>query len=377
MKNEPTRATTQRVLPRWPLLILISLWWALTGFGPPVLTSGGIPPTWRLYPGQIQELVAARRMPSVTARAALLGDRKTGQVLLERRADDPLPPASTTKMMTALLTIESTHPSDTVVVPGEALVGDASMGLWAGERLTVEELLYGLLLMSGNDAAMALADYVGGDVDAFVKMMNARAQALGMTATHFVNPHGLDAAGHVSSARDLFTLARAALDQPLFAHIVATREAQIAGRYMVNRNQLLGTYPGADGVKTGTTDLAGECLVASATRDGHQAIAVVLGSQDRYADARALLDHYFERYVWLRLGPAFDDRRRVRLDQEIVRELVPVEEPEILLPRWQVPLLRVYPAIKGDGVDGTAAGYLDYRIGGRTVARVPLVWREP
>ncbi len=351
--------------------------WALVGFGPPVLTSGETPPAWRLYPGQIQALVAASRVPPVTARAALLADAQTGQVLLSLRADQPLPPASTTKMMTALIVLEHARPDEEVTVSADALIGDASMGLMAGERLTVEELLYGLLMVSGNDAAMALAEHVGGSFEAFVALMNRRAAEMGLLNTRFVNPHGLDAPGQLTSAADLLAIARAALAYDLFAKIVATPQARVAGRLLVNRNELLTTYPGADGVKTGTTDAAGQCLVASATREGQRAIAVVLGSQDRYADSRVLLDHYFAYFGWLRLTLPHDELSRVYWDDGRVRELVAESEPAVFLPRWQWPLVRVARVISGDGTPGSPAGQAIFWVGPRTVAEVPLRWREP
>jgi hypothetical protein len=165
------------------------------------------------------------------------------------------------------------------------------MGLAASEVLTVRDLLYGLLLPSGNDAAVALAEHVAGSEDAFVKLMNEAAAVLGLAETHFANSHGLDDSEQRSSAADLLKLAEADLAFPLFAEIVAQPSAYAAGRSLVNTNQLLGIYRGADGVKTGTTTAAGECLVASATRGGHRLLAVVLGSTDRYGDAEKLFDY--------------------------------------------------------------------------------------
>lgn len=351
--------------------------WALVGFGPPILTSGGTPPAWRLYPDQVKKLVSATRMPPITAQAALLADAQTGEILLSRNADQPLPPASTTKIMTALIVLERARPDEVVTVSASALIGDAAMGLAAGEQLTVEELLYGLLMASGNDAAMALAEHVGGSVEGFVALMNQRAVEMNLRETYFVNPHGLDAPGHVSSAIDLLAMARAGLSYELFARIVATPQARVAGRLLVNRNELLTTYLGADGVKTGTTDAAGQCLVASATREGHRAIAVVLGSQDRYADSRALLDHYFTYFGWLRLALPHDGFNRVRWGDGRVRELSAASEPEVFLPRWQWPLVRVTRVIRGDGEPGSPAGKAIFSVSSRTLAEVPLRWKEP
>ncbi len=357
--------------------LVLCVMWALVGFGPPVLTSGGTPPAWRLYPDQVQALVNAAQMPPITAKAALLADAQTGEILLSRNADQPLPPASTTKIMTALITLERVRPDEVVTVPASALIGDAAMGLTPGERLTVEELLYGMLMVSGNDAAMTLAEYVGGSTENFVALMNQRAAEMNLKGTHFVNPHGLDAPGHVSSAVDLLAMTRAGLSYELFARIVATPQARVAGRLLINRNELLTTYPGADGVKTGTTDAAGQCLVASATREGHRAIAIVLGSQDRYADSRALLDHYFTYFGWLRLTLPRDGFSRVRWDDGRVRELSAESEPEVFLPRWQWPLVQVVRVIRGNGEPGSPAGKAIFFLSSRRLAEVPLRWREP
>jgi D-alanyl-D-alanine carboxypeptidase (penicillin-binding protein 5/6) len=316
-------------------------------------------------------------MPQVTARAALLADAKTGQILLNQNGDQPLPPASTTKVMTALVVLERTRPDDPVTVPASALIGEASMGLLAGERLSVGDLLYGLLTVSGNDAAMALAGHVAGTPDAFVVLMNQRAAAMNLAATHFANPHGLDAPNHVMSASDLLTITRAALTHDLFAQIVATPKSSVAGHLLVSTNELLTTYPGADGVKTGTTDAGGECLVASATRDGQKAIAIVLGSRDRYGDSRALLDHYFAYYGWLRLGLPHNGLSRQRWPDGRVRELVAEAEPAVFLPRWQWPLVRTAIVINRDGADDAPAGKAIYRLGTRMLAETSLRWRDP
>ncbi len=362
---------------RWLACLLLCGVWALVGFGPPVLTSGETPPAWRLYPGQIRMLAAATRMPPITARAALLADAETGEILLSYNADQPLPPASTTKIMTALITLERADPRDVVTVPGAALIGESSMGLMAGERVTVEELLYGLLMVSGNDAAMALAYHVAGSPEAFVALMNQRAAELGLRNTRFVNPHGLDVPGHVMSAADLLVIAREAMRYELFRRIVATPQARVAGRLLINRNELLTRYPGADGIKTGTTDAAGQCLVATVTRNGRRVIAVILGSRDRYADAQALFDHYFTYFGWYRLDLPGGGLDRVRWPDGRVRELVATADAAVLLPRWQWPLVRVMRIVEGDGQPDTPAGRAVFRLGSRTVAEVPLRWREP
>jgi D-alanyl-D-alanine carboxypeptidase (penicillin-binding protein 5/6) len=170
------------------------------------------------------------------------------------------------------------------------------MGLETGMRLTMRDLLYGLLLPSGNDAAVAIARRVAGDVPAFVARMNARVRDLGLQDTHFTNPHGLDAAGHYSSAYDMAMLGRYALKEPLLAEIVRTRQYQPewSGPELWNGNLLLWLYPESDGIKTGWTETAGQTMVATAQRDGHRLFVAVLGSQDRYSDVIRLLDWGFD-----------------------------------------------------------------------------------
>jgi D-alanyl-D-alanine carboxypeptidase len=204
--------------------------------------------------------------------------------------------------MTALLVLEHGDLDAVVTVQPEDLptdVADSStMGLQAGETISVTDLLWGLLLPSGNDAANVLARQVSGSVPAFVAAMNRRSQELGLKQTHFVNPHGLDADGHLSSAADLLTLTRKLWDYPLFRSIVATANSEKAGHQLVNTNELLTTYQGATGVKTGTTDNAGECLIASIERDGQTVFMVIMGSSDRFTDAKNLYETFRAAYAW-------------------------------------------------------------------------------
>ena len=353
-------------------LLLLSL--LNLGFGPPVLTSGGWPPL-RLYPYQVRELGKLAQPPQLTARAALLADARTGLILLEQNAHKRLPPASTTKIMTALIALEQGDLADVVTVPQMALAtSQATMGLQPGEEVTLEDLLYGLLLVSANDAALTIAVHIGGSVEGFVALMNERAAALGLTDTHFVNPHGLDDPQHFTSAADLLTLTREALSNPDFARIVATPEATVAGRPLVNTNQLLETYEGADGVKTGTTDAAGECLVASATREAGQAIVVVLGSNDRYADAEALLDFYFEHYGWRPLVMPSNRLSRYEDDEGRRWTLRLSEQRAAFLPRWQWPLVQLFRWIDptAQPADGDVIGAARFTIGHYLLAELPL-----
>ncbi len=242
----------------------------------------------------------------VRAAAAVLMDGETGDVLFERNPDEPRPPASTTKILTALVVLERGRLTDSVVVSqGAARVGGYRLGLRHGQRVSLGDLLAAILIRSANDAAVAAAEHVGGSLPGFVSLMNAKAVELGMRHSHFANPHGLDDPAHFATARDMALLTRAALQHPSFAQLVRTREAtltiwQRASRRLVpqarvvqSHNKLLGRLEGADGVKTGYTEGAGQCLVASASRGGQRMIAVLLDDPQRWTDAAMLLEFGF------------------------------------------------------------------------------------
>jgi serine-type D-Ala-D-Ala carboxypeptidase (penicillin-binding protein 5/6) len=222
--------------------------------------------------------------PSVDARAYLVADGRTGEVLLAENPAGKVSIASLTKMMTVLLTLERTQLSDVVTVsPEAAQVGESSINLRAGERLTVRDLVEACLIQSANDAAWALADHVGrGDPSRFVFMMNRRARQLGLADTHFVRPDGLDVSGHVSSARDMTKLARLLMQKAVVRRTVAMRSATIAGgRRLHTWNDLLGTFPGVVGVKTGHTTAAGWSEVAAVRGAGVTVYATLIGSPGR------------------------------------------------------------------------------------------------
>lgn len=249
---------------------------------------------------------AAYAAPELKAQAAILMDAKTGEILYEKNARNRNAPASTTKIMTAILAIESGRLDETVSVSIRAAsTRGSSMHLYAGQKLTLRELVTGLMLRSGNDAAVAIAEFLAGSVDMFVEMMNNKALAIGATNTHFRNPHGLSTPGHYSTAYDLAWMARYALNQPLFAEIVSTKETNIEWTdrrghekdvNLRNTNKLLWMFEEADGVKTGTTNEAGPCLVSSATRGSHKLIAVVLHDHSRWYDSMQILKYGFDNY---------------------------------------------------------------------------------
>ena len=232
------------------------------------------------------------------AAAAVLMDAGSGRVLYEHSAHEALPIASITKLMTALVALESGHALDerVTVLPQWTGAEGSSLYLRPGEVLTLETLLYGLLLRSGNDAALAVAEYCAGSEEAFVARMNRRAGELGMQDTHFANPSGLDGAGHASSAYDMALLARACLDNDILRDMVSTQSIAREGRVLTNHNKLLWRYEGCIGLKTGYTQKAGRTLVSAAEREGLTLICVTLNDPDDWADHAALLDWGFAQY---------------------------------------------------------------------------------
>ena len=235
---------------------------------------------------------------SLSASAAVLMDGESGRVLYAHNAHERRPIASITKLMTALVAVELCPDLSRQVTVRREWTGieGSSMYLKPGERLTVEELLYGLLLSSGNDAAAAVAGACCGSQEAFVAKMNETAAALGMADTHFANPSGLDEEGHYSTAYDMALLARAVLEREELAAIAAVRTANTAGRYLANHNKLLWRYEGCTGLKTGYTEKAGRTLVSSARREGQTLIAVTLNDPNDWADHARLLDYGFATY---------------------------------------------------------------------------------
>ena len=242
-------------------------------------------------------------LTGVSARGAVLMEAESGDVVFGQNQNARLPMASTTKIMTALVALDAL-PLSTVVTITEKAVGveGSSIYLVEGERLTLEELLYALLLESANDAATAIAIAVAGSVEAFATLMNEKAATLGLKDTRFVNPHGLDDPHHYTTARELALVARAALNDPTFREICSTKRKVIplhgdeGVRVLINHNRLLASYEGCIGVKTGYTKKTGRCLVSAAERDGVTLIAVTLNAPDDWRDHTAMLDYGFSLY---------------------------------------------------------------------------------
>ena len=340
------------------------------------------------FPTELDTPPASATPPEVEAVSAIVQDLRTGQVLFAKNADEERSLASTTKMMTALLVLERAEPGEQVTVgpdaaeEGSAGAGFSELGLQLGETLTVEDLLFALMLQSSNDAAIALADHVSGSVDRFVRDMNARAKDLGLKHTVFFSPNGLDDRGH-STAREMAVIAREAMAQPEFAEVVGMRFDTIPApdgpaRRVQNRNVLLWLYPGATGVKTGYTSASGFCLVATADRDGRGVVAVVLGApttQDSFDDAASLLDYGFTGYTvhtLVQKGEAFKPL-------PVGTQRIPVEASvglQRLLPEPVGKVAKKVAILRGLALPvepGQRVGTVSFRAGGLGIGSVPLV----
>jgi D-alanyl-D-alanine carboxypeptidase len=315
--------------------------------------------------------------PSVSAKGAVLIDAATGTVLAEKNAGERRLIASTTKIMTGLVAIEMCGDLDErLEVPAAAVgVEGSSLYLREGQLISMRDLLYGLLLKSGNDAAAALAIHCAGSVEDFAVMMNEKATGLGLKDTNFCNPHGLNAEGHYSTARDMAVLTRAALENETFSHIVSSKYAQINGITIKNHNRLLWSYEGADGVKTGYTVSAGRCLVSSATRDGMRLIVVTLNDHNDWADHTAMLDYGFNNYTLQTLcledklfatvpmiggeNVAVKAAKTTRVLLKKGKEL----NVDVTLPRY----------LWGPVIPGSRIGMLTASLDGKVLARCPLL----
>lgn len=322
-----------------------------------------------------------------SARSAILIEKETGRVLLHANCREKLPMASTTKVMTALMALEKGQLDDGVTVGRNAYgVPGTSIYLSLGERITLRDLLYGLMLASGNDAAVAIAEHIGGDVEAFCQMMNDRAAELGCTDTCFLTPHGLPASGHYTTAYDLALIASEAMKHELFREMVSTKRASIPwegrsySRILHNKNKLLSTYEGATGIKTGYTRAAGRCLVFGAKRDGLEVIGVVLNCGNWFDEAARLMDLAYERYCSF---TALDAGEMVRVlpVKNGTQETVVIAAGERLcgpIPKDAVPVLEYdLPDEIAAGVSqGDPIGRASMLLNGEVLATIPLVVSE-
>ena len=316
---------------------------------------------------------------AISAECAILIDAQTGRVLYEKQAEEKSLIASTTKIMTALVICEQTNVLDRVKIPKEAVgIEGSSMYLKEGEVLTVQELLYGLMLQSGNDAAVALAIYCGGTVEGFTELMNDKAHRLGMTQSHFANPNGLDSPGNYSTARDMALLTAYAMQNPIFAQTVSTKTITIGERCLRNHNKLLWQLEGANGVKTGYTKAAGRILISSVTRMGRQLIAVTFNAPDDWQDHKTLIEDGFSRFTVQKLIRQGQTLGQLELagGQETSVDLIAAEDFSYSLAQGE----RVTISLPEAGfayapvAEGQEAGFAHILVDGTAVAKVPLVY---
>lgn len=327
----------------------------------------------------------------LTAQSAILIEASTGRVIWEKDADVRHYPASMTKMMTGILALEKLPPkADVVISPNAAATEDCPLEIVAGECLSADNIITGMLMESDNGAAVAIAEAVDGSVSQFVQRMNERAQAIGMSNTHFVNPNGLTEANHYSTARDMAKLARFAMNNKKFREIVSTKNQVIhwevparQQKLAENTNKLLANYNGMNGIKTGWTEAAGGCLAASARRNGVELIAIVMqtpGPDDRFADASKLLDYGFKqvkmvkgiakdrvsRKLWVRGGTSASVMAHPA--EDINYPLINGEDPKHYTLSYDVPKVIAAPL-----KDGETVGRIIIKYDNKEVGSVPMI----
>ena len=331
--------------------------------------------------------MAEKAEPSIESQSAILIEQSTGKVLFGENAHQRLPMASTTKIMTALIAIEKGNLDDIVTTASEAYgVEGSSMYIQKNEKLSLKDLIYGLMLNSGNDAAIAIAIHIGGSIEGFADLMNERALSLGLTNTHFVTPNGLHDPEHYTSAFDLAAIAREAMNNETFREIAATpyycTETGNVKRTLKSKNKILWQYEGGNGIKTGYTEAAGKCLVFSAERADMELIGVVLNSPDIFPESMNMLDYGFEAFSMSRMVKAGELVARVKVNKgskglvavtagkDIVVP-IKIEEGALLKTRVVIPRQIDAPIEKG-----AELGTLELWDGTRLAASEPLVAME-
>ena len=321
------------------------------------------------------------KVNALSAEKVFVLDADTGHVLYEKNADSRSLIASTTKIMTALVVCEQSNVLDRVRIPKEAIgIEGSSLYLKEGEILTVQELLYGLMLHSGNDAAVALAIYCGGTVEGFVQVMNDKAKNIGLTQTHFQNPHGLDAPQHYSTARDLAMLASYAMKNPVFRQTVSTKNVRITNRDLRNHNKLLWRVEGVDGVKTGYTKAAGRILVSSACRGSRRLVAVTINAPSDWLDHESVLNQGFSHYAEQPILFAGDCLGYADISGSDSGQvsLIAADDLWCMLADWETPrvVLQDFGIIYAPVSEGEVAGFAYVLVDDAVVGRVPVVFGE-
>lgn len=357
-------------------------------FHQPVVTD-----TYRMRPEfpPLVLLPGSEQGPKVYAAAAVLIESKSGAILYAKNAEQRRAPASTTKIMTAIVALEKGDLSKIITVsPRAARTGGSTIYLKPGDRLSLKELLEGIMLRSGNDGSMAVAEGVAGSIENFIELMNLKAKEIGAIKTNFRNPHGLRAPSHYTTALDLALMARYGLANRLFANLVKQKTAVIEWEErrksveVKNTNRLLWYLEGADGVKTGTTNEAGHCLVASATRDQKQLIAVVLNSKDRWGDSQRLLEYGFQEFDILRIADFNQAVAKIKVKNGWPRSvnLYPRSDLAAVVRKGEaekvVPQIRVFKdPVPAPLKPGEILGDIGYLYRGELVNKVDLINLKP
>jgi D-alanyl-D-alanine carboxypeptidase len=360
------------------ILLLLSLLSLLsTGFGPPVLTDGDVP-VRRMTPHQLR-LMRQMPVPELNAPAYILVNATTGEILLAKNAHERRSPASMTKIVTALVALERGRQDQQVTIEARDLRGVYSvMFLRSGEELTMRQLLFMLLIPSDNAAANAIARAIAGDVPTFVGWMNEYAQRMGLADTHFANPHGYDHPENYSTAFDMAIIGRLAMANPVIADIVRRPEAIAAWRNLISTNELLNTYSGTIGIKTGTTGEAGECLATMVNRPTGQALSVVMGSEYRFHDTRILMDYHYANFAELNIDLPYNALNRYQ-DIEYNWHAIGLRGPlTVLVKPWQLDTVRVYRRIDNVAPNPShdePIGRLIVSLDGRLLSEVPIYVR--
>lgn len=332
--------------------------------------------------------VASAQSYTASSSSAVVMEASTGRVLFESNPDERLPMASTTKIMTALVAIENGNLDEIIEVDSRAIgVEGSSIYLKEGEKLTLRELLYGLMLRSGNDAAEAIAYHIGGSIEGFVDMMNEEAKSIGANNTNFENPHGLPSDNHYTTAYDLALISANAMMNPDFKEICQTKYISISGpegttRSLKNKNKLLWEYEGGNGIKTGYTKVAGKCLVSSAEQEGMQIVCVVLNSSSMWEQCATLMDAGFDDFDYVPVLSEGEPLGTIPIQGSIRQSIDILMDTDVLLPLTNEEKDQIFVTIELEPVliapvtKGKIIGSLKVAIGDVTVMQSDIILKE-
>lgn len=334
----------------------------------------------------VETVTDVNALSKLNAKNVILVEADSMRVLYEKDAHVKRSNASTTKILTAIVAIEMGNTEEVVTVSQKAAnIGGSTINLRRNEKIKLLDLLYGLMLKSGNDAAVAIAEHIGGSVDEFMELVNKKAKEIGAQNTHFTSPHGLDNPDHYSTAYDLALITSYCMKNDLFRDIVSTAETYISDRSLRNTNDLLFTYEGTTGVKTGFTNGANRCLIASAKRDGMEVICVVLGCDNktaRFKDSKVLLDHAFNNYKKVNLINEGDILKNISINKGMASNVNAISLENIIMPLTEDEKSKLeYKYVYSEKLDapvekGTVVGELYITCGDKALAKTSLLLEE-